>query len=182
MNNKMITYLPIFMRKSKVYNEIFNAEEHQFQYIQTDIEDVKKQLDIDTATWGLVIYEKDLKIETDLSKPLDERRSVIKSKERGSGKIDAALIQIVAEAYSNGEVIVNFNGTIIVKFIGTRGVPPNLDDLAAEIENIKPAHLSFEFEFTYLTWNEFDNYNKTWNQWDELNLTWDELETYREVM
>lgn len=180
--DKMINYLPIFMRKSEIFNDIFNAEEKQFQFIEANIDDIKKQLNVDTATWGLAIYEKELKIKTDLSKPLAERRSVIKSKERGTGKVDAKLIQIVAEAYSNGEVIVDFNGIIIVRFVGTRGIPPNLQDLEKTIEEIKPAHLPFIFEFSYLTWNEFDNYNKTWDEWDLLNLTWDELEIYKEVI
>lgn len=146
----MITYLPLFMRKSKIYNEIFDAEEHQFEYVEADIKDIRKQLDIDTATWGLAIYEKELKIKIDLSKPLSERRSVIKSKERGTGKVDAALIKVVADAYTNGEVDVLFNGNINIKFNGVLGIPRNLSDLENSLEEIKPAHLALAYTFAYL--------------------------------
>ncbi|MNP69599.1 hypothetical protein D3C76_1657190 [compost metagenome] len=30
------------------------------------------------------------------------------------------------------------------------GIPPNLDDLKAAIEEIKPAHMAVEFEFNYM--------------------------------
>ncbi|SCY92924.1 YmfQ family protein [Alkaliphilus peptidifermentans] len=182
MGSKMITYLPLFMRKSKIYKEIFNSEEKQLMLLEADIKDIKKQLNIDTATWALSIYEEELGIKTDLNKTFEERRSIVKSKWRGTGKVDARLIQVVAEAYSNGEVAVSFDGSIIVKFVGARGIPPNIEDLEKAINDIKPAHLPFRFQFTYLTWSEFDAYNKTWDEWDSLNLTWDELETYRGVI
>lgn len=182
MNGDMLKQLPLFMRKSKIYNEIFKGEEKQLLATEADIVDIEKQLSIDTATWALTIYEQELGIKTELTKPLEERRSVIKSKLRGTGKVDAKLIEIVAEAYSNGEVAVSFNGTITVTFIGTRGIPPNIKDLERAIDDIRPAHLPFQFKYTYLAWDEVDNYNKTWDQWDSLNLTWNQLETYGEAI
>lgn len=182
MNGGLIKRLPIFMRSSKIYQEIFTGEENQLTLLDADIADIEKQLNIDTATWALAVYEEELGIKTELNKPLEERRSVIKSKWRGTGKVDAKLIQIVAEAYSNGEVAVSFNGKMIVKFIGTRGVPPNIQDLERAIDDIRPAHLPFQFKYTYLAWKELDAYNRTWDQWDALNLTWNQLETYGEAI
>ncbi|MNJ78365.1 hypothetical protein D3C77_761030 [compost metagenome] len=37
-----------------------------------------------------------------------------------------------------------------IKFIDTLGIPPNLDDLKAVIEEVKPAHMKVEYEFSYL--------------------------------
>lgn len=172
----MIKDLPLFLRKSKLIQETFLSEEKQFQRLSTDIEDLKRQLSIDTATWALSIYEKDLNIPTNLNKPLSERRSVIKSKLRGTGKVDALLIKIVADAYTNGDVSVIFNGVIEVKFNSKRGIPPNIEDLQKALEDIKPAHLALNFQFTFTTWNRFDSFNLTWNDIDALNKTWDEIE------
>ncbi len=182
MRTKLINYLPIFMRKSQIFNEIFRGEEKELEAAEASIEEIRQQLNIDTATWGLEIYEAELGIKTDLSKGLEERRSVIKSKWRGTGKVDARLIQLVAEAYSNGEVQVSFDGSIVISFVGTRGVPPNLNDLEDTINSIKPAHLPFSFRFNYLTWSEFDDFNKSWQAWDVLNLTWEQLEAYKEAI
>ncbi|MNJ50809.1 hypothetical protein D3C77_460970 [compost metagenome] len=59
----------------------------------------------------------------------------------------------MAEAYDGGTVDVSFQPaewSFTVKFIDTIGIPPNLDDLKAVIEEIKPAHLAVEYEFSYL--------------------------------
>ncbi|NBI30906.1 DUF2313 domain-containing protein [Chengkuizengella sp. YPA3-1-1] len=186
--SEMINHLPIFMRKSKVFLELFNAEEQELYQLNVAREDLLSQLSVDTATWGLDIYEKELKIKTDKTKTFEERRSVIKSKWRGFGKADSKLIQLVAESFMNGQVEVRYenpNGepnppySIIVKFIGTRGVPTNLEDLQNLIEEIKPAHKGIEFEFTYITWNELERGTFTWNDIDLMILTRNEFETLK---
>jgi hypothetical protein len=146
----LISYLPLFLRKSGTFQEIFRADEQQINSLTDAIADIRKQLVIETATWGLGIYEKELNIKTDLIKPFNDRRSVIKSKLRGSGKVDNIQIKIVADAYTNGDVIVNFNRHIVVKFTSLYGTPPNLDDLKNALEEIKPAHLNIDYEFNYL--------------------------------
>ena len=150
----MMTYLPSYMRKSKVLREICSAQHEQIQYIKTGMEDIAQQLSVDTATWGLAIYEKELDIKTDLNKPIEDRRSVIKSKMRGTGKVDAVLIKVVADAYTNGDVIVSFNGHIVVKFTSKIGTPPNLEDLKAILEEVKPAQLKIDYQFRYITIGE----------------------------
>lgn len=145
------------MRKSNTIKEIFKVDGQQIDHLLSDIEDVRKQLNIDTATWGLTIYEKELDIKTDLRKPLNDRRSVIKSKLRGSGKVDHIQIKIVADAYTNGDVLVSFNGHIVVKFNSVYGIPHNLDDLKNALEEVKPAHLAIDYEFNYLLIKEIHN-------------------------
>lgn len=145
------------MRKSHVYREIFKAEGEQIDIFYANIADIQKQLLIDTATWGLIFYEKELKIKTDLNKPVDDRRAVIKSKLRGSGKVDHIQIKIVADAYTNGDVFVSFNGHIVVKFTSLYGIPPNLDDVKNALEDVKPAHLAIDYEFRYLLIRDIHN-------------------------
>lgn len=140
---------------------------------------------INTATVLLSRYEKIYGIQVDVSKSNEFRRERIKAKIRGTGTVTKQMIIDTAASFSNGEVEViedTANYSFKIKFIGARGIPANMGDLTLTLEEIKPAHLAFEFEFTFLTWNEFDNYNKTWNEWDALNLTWDDFETYREVI
>lgn len=151
-SSQMILQLQAFQRNSKVYNQIFNVEGLQFGSRDEAIEDLKLQLVVDTATWGLEIYESELDIVTDNSKPLLERRSVIKSKMRGTGQVNSALIKLVSDSYTNGDVDVLFDGSIIVKFVSVKGVPPNIEDLEKVIDDIKPAHLNYSFVFTYNTY------------------------------
>jgi len=150
----MINRLQPFMRKSKIYKAIFNAEASQLLQKEELIADLQKQLNIDTATWGLSIYEKELGIFVDNTKPLSERRSRIKAKLRGVGKVDAALIKITISSWTGGLVDVEFiNSKIIIKFIDVIGIPENMSDVQAIIEEIKPAHLAVLYEFIFNTYN-----------------------------
>ena len=93
-------------------------------------------------------------LETDVSKTYAYRRERIMSKLRGSGTTTTAMIQNVAESFSNGEVtIIEYNDEhkFEVKFTGTIGMPLNMDDLTAAIEEIKPAHLAYTYVYIYTT-------------------------------
>ncbi|WP_255298487.1 putative phage tail protein [Brevibacillus dissolubilis] len=146
----MLNHLPAFMQKSRVLQQFETAEQLELELINGQLEDLMPQLDVSTATWGLVVFEQELGIPTDLSKSYDARREVIRSKMRGSGKIDRMQIKVVADAYANGDCEVSFNGRIRVKFTSQIGIPPRLEELKRAIEEIKPAHLGVEYEFRYL--------------------------------
>ena len=179
-NVDLKSYKPSTIEDSNIFDQVYAAQSSEINKINTSIADIKNQLSVNTATWGLApFYEKPLGIVTDLSKSYDYRRSVIKAKMRGSGKFNNALVKAVCDSFTNGDVDVKFDGTIHVTFINIYGIPPNMDDLKAAINDIKPAYLLLDYIFRYLIWDEFDNYNKTFDQWDGLNLTWDEFESYK---
>lgn len=175
----MIDTLPLFLRKSYTYNEIFNAKDKQFQILHSNINDISKQMNVDTATWGLDIFEKELKIPIEQTKPIEERRSVIKSKMRGTGKVDSILIKIVADAFTNGDVLISFDGKINIQFTSVLGIPPNILDLENALRDIIPAHLDINFIFIFLTWNQLDQANVHWSELDDFNATWNEFEVYQ---
>lgn len=177
----LLSYMPIYYRKSKVIDNINNSNGIELENFNNKLESTLNQFFIDTADFTLERWEKDLGLDINNNLNIEYRRSRIKARLRGQGTVTIKLIENVAESFSNGEVAVtedNPNYSFTIKFIGIKGIPPNMDDLQRAIEEIKPAHLAFKFEYTYLTWDEFDNYNRTWDEWDALNLTWDELEVY----
>ncbi len=179
----LIDLLPPYYRGSEETLDLQNALNNQVLQVQTAKNNVFLQLNVETATWGLDLWEKALGLETDVSKSYDYRRSRINSKMRAQGTTTVAMIKNVAESFSNGAVdIIEHNSEyrFDVKFTGTIGLPPNMDDLTAAIEEIKPAHLAYTYVFIYITWNNVEKYNHTWDVWDTRNLTWDEFEAYKE--
>jgi hypothetical protein len=46
------------------------------------IKDLKRQFHIDTATWGLFMWEKELGIETNIHLSIERRREIVKAKLR----------------------------------------------------------------------------------------------------
>ncbi|WP_238456865.1 YmfQ family protein [Desulforamulus aeronauticus] len=176
----MATYLPRFYETSKVMKSLLQAEGTEFDNLRQAMNEVLEQFFVNTATWGLDIWEQELGIRSSVGKPADQRRAVIKSNIRGIGTVTINLVKNVAESYDGGTVEVIDQPALYqftVKFVDTRGIPPNLDDLKAAIEAIKPAHLAVKYEFRYLIWDELDAKNLTWDQLDNKNVTWNEFET-----
>jgi uncharacterized protein YmfQ (DUF2313 family) len=107
---------------------------------------------VNTASKLLSRYEKIYGIEVDVSKADTFRRERIKAKIRGVGTVTKQMLINTAKSYSNGDVEVieePENNSFRVKFIGSIGIPQNMDGLTMTIEEIKPAHLSYTFEYVF---------------------------------
>ena len=174
----MLSYLPDYYATSRVMRSIMQAQGAELDSLFQTLDEILNQSFVPTATWGLEIWEQELGIHTEKNKPVDQRRSVIISKLRGIGTVTVSLIKSIAEAYDGGTVEVTEEPgeyKFTVTFVDTRGVPPNIDDLKAAIEEIKPAHLTVEYAFTYSTWGELKPF--TWGTLK--NHTWEEIKTRR---
>lgn len=193
-------YLPLYYHDSTVIDGILTAEAAEFADLNAEITDVLAQYFVDTATWGLTYWERLCGIATDNTKPIEQRRSVVKSQLRGYGTVTVASIVNVAESYVNGSVRVEEfpeKNTIMVRFVDERGAPSNLADIKRIIKEIIPAHLRATFSFTYISWDEIESRGTTWDkiseqtwdtmqplfslEWDELDngkMTWNEAGTY----
>ncbi|WP_110942905.1 putative phage tail protein [Inediibacterium massiliense] len=177
LKNRMLKYLPFYEQKSEIFHELMKVQGKELDQITLDLKDLERQLFIETATWTLDIYEKELGIQTDRDKTYEDRRSTIKSKWRGTGKVDRNLIKLVADAYTNGDVEVTFDGRINIIFTSVYGVPPNIEDLKNAIEEIKPAHLEILYEFLYITWLQMRQ--TTWGKVKKMN--WKEVRTRKVI-
>lgn len=165
MSRELIAYLPDFYAGSPQVSALQGTLDRQTQALWTAEGGLIDQLDVSKATWGLAYWEKSLGLETDLERPDEYRRTRILSKLRGQGTTTVAMIQNVAESFSNGAVdVLEYPAEyrFEIKFTGTLGIPPNLDDLTAAIEEIKPAHLAYDYVIIYRTWGDVKGY--TWSQ------------------
>jgi hypothetical protein len=76
------------------------------------------------------------------------------------------MIKNTAEAFSGGEVDViphNEEYYFVVRFIGIKGIPRNMQAFKDKLEIIKPAHLGYIFEYTYNTYGDIRDNNWTYN-------------------
>lgn len=146
MLKEMLSHVPLYERKNEIFIEIFNAETNQLELLKTDIDDIRKQMIVDTATWGLAIYEKELKIPVSPDVSLDERRARIKAKWRSGGKVDRALLEAVASAILQTIVKVEFDGKVIFSFEPGEREIKNFGSFHRAIGEVKPAHLPMELQ------------------------------------
>lgn len=178
----MQDYLPKYYSDSRIVQHLLQPESAEFVQYHKKVQDVLNQFFVETATWGLTRWEAICGIPVQENKTDEQRRSLIKSKLRGSGTVTVDGIKTVVDSFKNGQIDVqeNFgNYEVVITFIGTRGIPANLEDVKAAVREIVPAHLGVKYQFTYLIWEELDQAKLTWDQLEVMNKNWNQLEVWK---
>ena len=118
----------------------------------------EKELFAATAEKWISLWEAAYGIVSDENKSLADRRSRLISKVRGAGTTTAEQIRQVVSSFVNSdcEVIEHpASYSFDVKFVGVVGIPPNMADVKAAIEEIKPAHLAYQFLYLFYCWQDY---------------------------
>lgn len=177
----MTGYLPKYERTSVVIKEILKASDRELRNTEQRIEVVERNIFVSKAIEMLSIYERDIGIENTAMLNYQQRREQIIARNIASfGQTDEETIKAVAAAFSNGEVDVNKTdvpGVYEIKFIGTKGIPNNINGLKKSIDIIAPGHLQFNYSFTFNAWEFL--YGKTWGGIS--HMTWGEAKTWEGV-
>lgn len=176
----LMLQLPAFY-KSIPFAELQRVLGEAARRAAADVDFTMLQLWPQTASgWGLELWETAYGIPVEVDKDTEFRRTRIVSKLRGQGTPTAELIRAVAASFVNGEVeVVEHSGEyyFVVKFVSVLGVPPNIEDLTAAINEIKPAHMRFVYEYIFRQWQSLRPYTwgqlagKTWKEAREEELT-----------
>ncbi|WP_193767025.1 putative phage tail protein [Lysinibacillus parviboronicapiens] len=177
----MMRYLPLYERKSIVFRTVLTSYDRELRNTEQQLEIVNRNIFVDTAIEALPIYERDFGIKPNSTLRYDQRREQIASRNRASfGQTTEETIKAVAVAYCNGEVEINTTstpGVYEIKFVGTKGIPDNLTGLMQAIEIIVPAHLQFDYAYTFSVWDFASN--RTWGSVSD--ITWDDIRIWNEA-
>ncbi len=166
---ELMDLLPDYYSGNTTMTELQSVLTTNINTLASSLDETINECFIETASALLSRYEAIYGITVDVTKSDIFRRERIKAKIRGVGTVTKQMLIDTAASYSNGEVEViedAANYSFIIKFVGTKGVPANMPDLTLTIEEIKPAHLSYTFEYVYNTWD------------DVSSMTWDEAAAY----
>ncbi len=175
----LMSYLPPYLHKVVELQILEDALGSEINVLRALLKDTVNQCFINTATWGLKNWEQELALVTDPSKSHPYRREILSAKLRGNGTTTKEMIQSVAMAFSGGEVTVleyPDEYRFEVQFVGIKGIPVNMGGLIQALDEIKPAHLSYSFKYSYTTWTMLTGL--TWQQAN--SKTWHELKIYEE--
>lgn len=175
--SKMIKYLPLYERKSNVYKAILKVVDRELRGIEQQKNVAERNMFIDTSIEDLSLYERDLAIKTQLNLKYDQRREQISARTRAAfDQTTLTTIKSVASAFSNGEVDIHktaIAGVYECEFIGTIGIPNNMEGLQEAIDLIMPAHLEMTYKYNFQIWSKWNQ-----KQWSTINtLTWNDLRT-----
>ena len=172
----LMAYLPEYYQNAKEMKELQTVLGYEVGAVEYGVEDILKQRFISTATWGLDRWEETFNLSTDKSKSYARRREILKAKLRGTGTVTKKMIGNVAVAFSGGEVkVIEYpqEYRFVVQFVGIKGIPQNMYGLIAALEEIKPSHLAYSFQYTYTVWKQLST---TWENAGQ--KTWDDLRIY----
>ena len=143
--------LPVAYRTDKWVCDLLAAIQSLDDTQREQMLDITQQLFPNSMTWALAIEERDAGLAS--TGTLEERRTALIARWRGSGKCDVDLIQRVCDAWKNGEISVGFaKGVIVLTFVGAYGVPEaaELAALHDAVEHTIPCHLAVSYLYRYL--------------------------------
>lgn len=149
--------LPVAYRTDKWVCDLLAAIQSLDDTQREQMLDITQQLFPGSMTWALDIEERDAGLAS--TGTLEERRTALIARWRGSGKCDVDLIQRVCDSWKNGEISVGFaKGVILLTFVGAYGVPEaaELAALQDAVEHTSPCHLAVSYLYRYLLVREVD--------------------------
>lgn len=180
MAKELKLYLPIILQDIADYEALSNAETPFMQ----DLEDKTNQIVEDSflstmSESRLVEWENALGLIATNSS-LTQRRSLVLSRFRGTGKLSKTLIRAIVNAFTGGGAMVAFEDGVVK--VGV--TPPtstfadfSIHKVTEELLKRKPAHLLMTVELSYISWGQIRNAFSTWqdvydyfNNWNDVSL------------
>lgn len=175
-HKRLINHLPKYERTNILIVDILKSVAIELDKLNLKTEVNYAELFIDTAIKALSIHERDLGISKSLIS-IQQRRELIIAHYRATlEQTKDETIKNVASAFSNGEVKINptsNEGVYEIKFVGTIGIPDNMQGLMNTLDIIIPAHLDVIYTYLFNVWGDISH--KTWGELEV--YTWEELST-----
>lgn len=141
--------LPKRVRTMKQMTDLLAAEQTELTQAQRAIAALENQLTISTSTFLIHRHERIFDIPINTTESLEVRRARLLAKlnTRGTTTVEAIKEMVGIVTGCEGDVIEYFDEyffSVIVQ-MAFKGAFPDLQELANQIDEIKPAHLIFDF-------------------------------------
>ena len=175
----MLEKMPGYYRKSKVMNDLIHSIENEFERLKSETTLTENQFFVILSDRDIKSHEEDVGLVPDTSADIETRRGRVLSKLRGTGTVTKTMMKNVAASFVNGDIeIIEYPSEycFAVKFTSKTGVPYNIADMQAMIEEIKPAHFAVEYIFTYRLWQDVLDEIQIWTT--AKNYSWEWMLTF----
>lgn len=155
-STNILRYLPAFVSEtSNTFKTIGDSQSAEHDHLKEYMLDVYKQFFISTATWGLILWEKDLFLPIIETDSYENRRLRIWNKLQSK---QTSTLQFMTDLLNNyvstkDGKITELYDTYTLKFEVQEGTIDNWTDLLNAINQWRPAHLAYFF-ITYLNLGE----------------------------
>ena len=137
--------IPERLRKIPELMAVIGAEEPEAQAAYDATVDFLAQLNVDTATWGLDLWEFEYGIQTNISKSLDARRIALKAKMRGAATTTVEQVRRIVNAYTGNDscVVTEYPDAYMVGVSYTleHGTREQIQSCRDSLREALPAHV-----------------------------------------
>ena len=140
-------YLPDFLNDLPEQKAIMEINSREIARVKFLFEDVLNQFNVETATWGLRIYEDYYLIPYNPSISYEERRKTINSYMMRKGPTTAEFIKKIASIYAEEVEVIRHDAELWVDIIlqTSSGFDDFIEKLMQKIKIIVPAHIGTHF-------------------------------------
>lgn len=145
----MIERLPYYYRESKVVKDFYRAVQRIIDKTNSDIETADKRLFIIT-TDDFALHENNVSLTASPDMDAETRRARVIARLQASRVLTVEALKELVSLYERSGVDVTelYNKyAFTLEFANREGVPENITEILAAIEEVKPAHLGIGLRF-----------------------------------
>lgn len=146
---RMIEQAPDYYQQARSYIEIQDTVAQELNKQEANDEDLKAQLRVITATWGLRYWEEAVGLSVMNSTDYDLRRSRVLGRLRSGGSFSSTMLKAVAEAYTERPVDVEVDVKEYQIYMYLYHEFLTEPSFFAQIDNIIHAHLGIEYKVVF---------------------------------
>ena len=165
--SRLLKYVQKFINKSDIFRQVLESQQAEIDILNGNLQDLVNNLFIESATWGLIFFERKYGIKTDLTDTLENRRARVLAKKRSCVTCTINAMKTMALSFSCGDIDIDPHyeeDYFTIKFVSMLGIPPKIQDFYDAIEEIKPAHLEVIYKFTYNTYDDIKTHKWTYDE------------------
>jgi hypothetical protein len=144
-------YLPEFLQSDPNFKAVADACSLEHENIRVGLQDIFNQFFINTATWGLSMYESVLDLTPAADEIIEYRRKQILVRLSGLGMSTVAFLTKIINTYGSG-YIQEYNDHYYFNVYTVTQDAVAVQKMKEDINTYKPAHLGFTIYLGY-SWN-----------------------------
>lgn len=173
----MINRLPQYYRKSKVVKDLYSVIQKALDKVSEDISTEDMRLFI-TTTDTFSLHEKDVGL-PEITADNETKRARVIARLQGNNLLTKSELERLILMYDKTGCTITEdfpNYTINIQFSGRKGIPYNFEQIQAAVDEVKPAHIQVNYDFTHNTWGETQRKLGTWG--NAKAFTWGGVQNY----
>jgi len=144
-------YLPEFLQKDGNFSAVTSASSMEHERIRIRLQDIFDQFFVETATWGLSIYERVLGLIPAANETIEYRRKQILIRMAGTSMSTVQFLTKIVNTYGSG-YIKEYTNKYYFNIYAACNDLAALTKMKEDIGIYKPAHLGFTIYLGY-SWN-----------------------------